>query len=333
MSIRRRDFITLLCNATAWPLAARAQQGARMRRIGVLIGGEEGDPVRQLWMTEFRAALQARGWTGGLNIQMDVHWAAADGDRARALAVDLVALKPDVLFADNTFVAEALQRATRSVPIVFARITDPIVSGFVSDLAHPGGNMTGFSNYEPTSLGKSVQFMQDIAPAVTQVGIVVSPRRWEGPAAKRSLAVILEAAAQLHLKAPPITGDSARAFEDGIVAFAREPNGGLIVPGDPTTTAYRKEIIAAANRYKMPVIGTYPFLPSDGAVLSYSAAIREQYEGAAAYVDRILKGEKPNGLPVQQPTKYEMRINLRSAKALGLTVPPSLLAIADEVIE
>jgi putative ABC transport system substrate-binding protein len=326
--MRRREFITLLGSTATWPLAAGAQQPQRMRRIGVLVGGQETDPVRRLWMAEFQTALQKLGWNDGRNIKIDSRWAAADSNRAMALANDLVALKPDVLFADNTFVAKALQAATHSVPIVFARITDPIASGFVNDLARPGANMTGFSNYERSILTKYVQFMRDVAPDVRRIGVVVSAIA-TGP----SLDVIVDAASSADSKVAAIKGDSAREFEDGIAEFAQGPKGGLIMPGDPVTTAHLRLIIGIADRYKIPVMGTYPFLPAAGGLLSYSAGIREQYEGAAGYIDRILKGEKPSELPVQLPTKYELRVNLRTAKALGLTVPPSLLATAEEVIE
>jgi putative ABC transport system substrate-binding protein len=325
--MQRRAFITLLGVAAAWPLTARAQQRERVRRIGVLVGGQETDPVRRLWMAEFQTALQKLGWSERRNIEMDARWAAADSNRATALANDLVALKPDVLFADNTFVAKALQKATRSVPVVFARITDPVASGFVSDLARPGGNMTGFSNYEGSIRAKFVQFMRDIAPEVTRIGVIVST-------IATSQDLIIDAASSASLKGTVIRGDSARELEDGIVEFAQGPKGGLIVPGDPVTTAHLRSIIGLADRFnKMPVMGTYPYLPAAGALLSYSAGVQEQYEGAAGYIDRILKGEKPSDLPVQQPTKYELRVNLRTARSLGLTIPSSLLAIADEVIE
>jgi putative ABC transport system substrate-binding protein len=331
--MNRRNLMTLLGGVAAWPVAARAQQDERTRRIGALIGGEESDPVRQLWVAGLRAALQMLGWTDGYNMRMDLRWAAADNDRARVLAADLLAVKPDVLFADNTYVAAALQRTTASVPIVFARITDPVASGFVRDLARPSGNMTGFSNYEPSILAKFVQFTRDIAPDVTRVAVIASTKQWQGESGKRSLDVVLRAASLAGLKSAIVAGDSAREFENVVVEFAREPNGGLIVPGDPVTTAHRQLIIALAGRYKMPIMGTYPYLAADVALLTYGAAIREQYQGAASYIDRILKGEKPGDLPVQQPTRYELKVNLRTAKALGLTVPPSLLATADEVIE
>jgi putative ABC transport system substrate-binding protein len=262
---------------------------------------------------------------------MTLRWAAADRDRAALLAAELVARKPDVLFSDNTFVAQALQKATRTVPIVFARISDPISSGFVGSLARPGGNMTGFSNSELSSYAKFVEFTKEIAPNVTRIGIVISEPRQNS--IDGSVDAITNAATSIGMKSTVVRADSAREVEDAVAEFGRTPNGGLIMPGDPATTAHRKLIFALAARYKLPVMGSYPFLAADGGLLAYGAATREQYEGAARYVDRILRGEMPAELPVQQPTKYELSVNLKTAKALGLTVPPSLLAIADEVIE
>jgi putative ABC transport system substrate-binding protein len=303
-----------------------------MPQIGVLVGGSESDSTRQKWMSEFRSALQRLGWTDGHNVQMTLRWGAADRERAALLAAELVARKPDVLFADNTFVAQALQKATRTVPIVFARISDPISSGFVGSLARPGGNMTGFSNSELSSYAKFVEFTKEIAPNVTRIGIVIStgPRQ---DSIGGSVDAITNAATSIGMKSTVVRADSENEVEDAIAEFGRTPNGGLIMPGDPATTAHRKLIFALAARYKLPVIGSYPFLAADGGLLAYAAATREQYEGAARYVDRILRGEMPAELPVQQPTKYELSVNLKTAKSLGLSVPPSLLAIADEVIE
>jgi putative ABC transport system substrate-binding protein len=331
--MRRRQFITLLGGAVAWPVAARAQQGERMRLIGVLVGGDESDPTRQMWIAEFRAALQKLGWVDGRNIRIDVRWAAADRNRAKAFAADLVALKPDVIFVDNTFIALAMQRTTRSVPIVFARITDPIGNGFVDGLARPGGNMTGFSNAEPSILAKFVEFTKEIAPDVTRVAIIVAAGQWRNPMGKKSLDAIANAASSVGLGSIVVEDEGAREIEDAVVRFGQVPHGGLIVPGDPVTTAHRKLIFAVATHYKLPVIGGNPDLAADGGLLSYGAAAREQYQGAASYVDRILKGEKPADLPVQQPTKYELRVNIRTAKALGLTIPTGLLATAEEIIE
>jgi putative ABC transport system substrate-binding protein len=329
--MRRREFITLLGAAIARPLAARAQQTERVRRIGVLVGGDESDPDRQSWFVEFKNALQKLGWTDGRNIRMDVRWAAADRGRAAAYAANLVALNPDALFVDNTFVAEALQMATRAVPIVFAHINDPIGSGFVDSLARPGGNMTGFSDSEPSVLAKFAEFTKQLAPSVEWVAIIVSIRQTR--AARMSVEAIAAAASSVGLKATVVEVESARKMEDAVLGFVQEPYGGLIVPGDPVTTSQRKLILALAARYKLPVLGGYRHLAADGALLSYGAKMSEQYQGAAGYIDRILKGEKPADLPVQLPTQYEMAINLRTAKALGLTVPQALLVAADEVIE
>jgi putative ABC transport system substrate-binding protein len=330
--MRRRAFVTLLGGAAvAWPIAARAQQAERVRRIGVLIGGDESDPDRRSWLAELQKALQKLGWTDGRNIRMDLRWAAADRARAAAHAADLVALSPDALFVDNTFVAEALQKATRTVPIVFAHISNPIGSGFVSGLARPGGNMTGFSDSEPSILAKFAEFTKQMAPGVKRVAIVVSARRTA--TSRLNIEAIVAAASSVGLSPNVLEVESARELEDAIVGFAQEPNGGLILPGDPVTTSHRRLILALAARYNLPVLGGYRHLAADGGLLSYGAKMSEQYQGAAGYIDRILKGEKPADLPVQQPTQYELAINLQTAKALGLAVPQNLLVGADEVIE
>ncbi|MEA3068445.1 MAG: hypothetical protein QOK41_1852 [Sphingomonadales bacterium] len=330
--MRRRAFVTLLGGAAAaWAIAARAQQAERVRRIGVLIGGDESDPDRRSWLAELQKALQKLGWTDGRNIRMDLRWAAADRARAAAHAADLVALSPDALFVDNTFVAEALQKATRTVPIVFAHISNPVGSGFVSGLARPGGNMTGFSDSEPSILAKFAEFTKQMAPGVKRVAIVVSARRTA--TSRLNIEAIVAAASSVGLSPNVLEVESARELEDAIVGFAQEPNGGLILPGDPVTTSHRRLILALAARYNLPVLGGYRQLAADGGLLSYGAKMSEQYQGAAGYIDRILKGEKPADLPVQQPTQYELAINLQTAKALGLAVPQNLLVGADEVIE
>jgi putative ABC transport system substrate-binding protein len=323
--MNRREWIALLGGAAAWPVAARAQQAERVRRIGMLIGGAESDSDRQTWIAEFKKALQKLGWVDGRNIRMDLRWAGADREHAASYSAELVALKPDALFVDNTFVAEALQKETRSVPIVFARITDPIGSGFVGSLARPGGNMTGFSNAESSTLAKFVEFTKEIAPKVTRVAII-SP-------STQTIEAVATAASSAGLRSTMVEARTAREIEDAIAGFGKEPNGGLIVPGNPVTTIHRKLMIGLAARYELPLIGGYLNLAAEGGLLTYAADQTVQYQGAAGYIDRILKGEKPGDLPVQQPTKYELIINLKTAKALGLTVPPSLLAIADEVIE
>ena len=329
--MQRRNFITLLGGAvTAWPLKARAQQPERVRRIGVLIGADESDPDRQIWIAEFRKTLTELGWIDGRNIRIDWRWAAGDRDRASTYATELVALKPDVLFGDNTFVVIELQQATRTLPIVFAMVNNPILSGFVTSLARPGGNITGFSDSEPLSLSKLPEFIKQIAPHVTSVAIIADGLT---QAAKTRTQGVATAALSVGLKVIVVEVRDTRAIEDAIVGFGQEPNGGLIVPGNPITNLHRKLILALAARYKLPVICGFRYYAADGGLLSYGTKTSEQYRGAAGYIDRILKGAKPTELPVQQPTKFELVINLKTAKALGLEVPPMLLARADEVIE
>ena len=325
-----RELTMLLGGAAAWPVAARAQVGPT-RRIGALIGADESDRERQMWIEEFRGSLLRLGWAEGRNVRIDWRWAAAERDRAKSYAAELVSLQPDLIFVDNTFTADALQRATRTLPIVFAHITNPVTSGFVSSLARPGGNITGFADSEPETRSKLVEFARQLVPDVMRIATIGSMAR--SPIGRNIIAAIATAAASLGLKNTVLEVSNDREIEDAIVEFGREPNGAVIVPGDPVTTAHRKLILAVAGRKQLPVIGGYRPLAADGALLSYGANVNEQYQGAASYVDRILKGEKPAALPVQQPTKYELRVNVRTAKALGLAVPPSLLARADEVIE
>jgi putative ABC transport system substrate-binding protein len=331
--MKRRQFITLLGGAAAWPVTARAQQGSRMRRIGALIGGAENDPTRQAWFADFRGALAKLGWIEGRGIRIDARWAAGDGNQSRAYAAELVAGQPDVLFVDNTFVAHDLQKETRTLPIVFTHITDPVGSGFVVSLARPGGNMTGFTNAEAPSLGKIVDFIKQIAPQVTHVGIMSSRLATQDPNSKSNTEGAADAVASAGLKGQVFYVENDREIENGISELGQEPNRALILPGDPLTTTHRKSIFSLAGRYKLPVAGGFAGLARDGALLNYSADPGDQYRSVATYVDRILKGAKPTDLPVQAPTKYELVINLTTARALGLTVPPALLASADEVIE
>ncbi len=331
--MNRRDLIALLGGAAAWPLAVRAQRPERMRRIGALIGGDEKDPIRQAWFAEFRGALAKLGWIEGRSIRIDARWAAGDENQSRAYAAELVTGQPDVLFVDNTFVANDLQKVTRTLPIVFTHITDPVGSGFVVSLARPGGNMTGFTNAEAPSLGKIVDFIKQIAPHVTHVGIMSFRLASQDPNSRTNTEGAAAAVASAGLKGPVFYVENNREIEMGIAELGQEPNSALILPGDPLTTTHRKLIFSLAGRYKLPVAGGFAGLARDGALLNYSADPGDQYRSAATYVDRILKGENPADLPVQQPTKYNLVINLKTAKALGLTLPPSLLAIADEVIE
>jgi putative tryptophan/tyrosine transport system substrate-binding protein len=334
--MKRRAFFTLLGGAAAscasWPLSARAQQPKRVRKIGVLIGADESDPNRRAWIDDFRNGLRELGWIEGQTIQSDWRWAAANRDRASTYAAELVALNPEVIFGDNTFVVRALQQATRTLPIVFAMVNNPLLSGFVASLARPGGNITGFSDSEPLSLSKLPEFMRQIAPLVTSVAIIADGQTLT-EAAKARTQGIATAASSVGLKVAIFEVRGAGEIESAIAAAGREPNGGLIVPGNPVTNVHRKLILSLAARHELPAICGYRYYAVDGGLLSYGTKSSEQYRGAAGYVDRILKGAKPSELPVQQPTKFELVINLKTAKALGLTVPPSLLALADEVIE
>jgi putative tryptophan/tyrosine transport system substrate-binding protein len=327
---KRRDFIAGLGSAAGWPLAGRAQQGEPVRRIAALIGVDESQVSRQTWVAEFRKRLHELGWIEGRNLQINWRWAAGDRDRARRYASELVALRPDVLFGDNTFVVAALLEATRILPIVFALVNNPIGSGFVRSLAHPGGNVTGFADSEPLSLVKLGEFVKQVAPHVERV--VILGQFYEALGESR-LRLVETSAASLGLKSVIAEVHDTRGLEDVVAAFAQDPNGVLIIPGDPFTAIHGKLILTLALHYELPTISGYRDFTSDGGLLSYGTKAVDQYRGAADYVGRIFKGARPDELPVQQPTRFELIINLKTAKALGLTVPPTLLALADEVIE
>jgi putative tryptophan/tyrosine transport system substrate-binding protein len=326
--MRRREFITLGGAAAAWPLRARAQQDGRVRRIGALIGGDEGDVERQASVAALRKALQDLGWTEGRNLRIDLRWAASDANRARTYAVELVALNPDVMFADNTFVVAALQQATRILPIVFARVTDPADRGFVSSLARPGGNITGFADRESSSLGKLAEFMKEIAPQVARVALITSTI-----ANIRGVQEAGAAASSVGLRHVVAVVKEPREIEEAIVALGTEPNGSLIIVSDPFVMFHRRLIIELAARHKLPAIYSIADYVRDGGLMSYGVDRFEQYRGAAGYIDRILKGAKPADLPVQLPIKYQLVVNMKTAKALGLDMPPSILMRIDEVIE
>jgi putative tryptophan/tyrosine transport system substrate-binding protein len=327
--MRRREFITLLGGAAAWPLAARAQQPERMRRIGVLMAFAENDPEVQANITAFRQALQKLGWTDGRNARVDYRWGGADSERIRGYAIELV-VKPDVILVSTALVLQPLRQETRSIPIVFTQIGEPVQSGVVASLAHPGGNITGFAAFGASVWGKSLEVLKEVAPHVARVAVILNPD--QAPQAGMWRAV--EAAApSLAVKATATPVRNAVEIERAINAFAREPNGGLIVLPSGPTIVHRELIIALAARHRLPAI--YPYRPfvAAGGLICYGLDLAEQYRGAAAYVDRILRGEKPADLPVQQPTKFELVINLTTAKALGLKIPESFLLRADEVIE
>jgi putative ABC transport system substrate-binding protein len=326
----RRDFITLLGGAVAWPLAARAQQGDRVRRIGVLMSGDENDPVSKTSVAAFTQALAGLGWTDGRNVRMDFRWAGADIDRMRALAREIVGLQPDTILTGVAPATIALQRETRTIPIVFASVGDPVAAGLVERLNQPGGNITGFGVLEATLGGKWIELLSEIAPGLKRSAIMFNPDT--SPA---SVYVPSFEMAARSLKVVPIIAPVHNdvEIETAITALGREPGGGLVVMPEVFTFAHRAPIISAAARNNVPAVYYRSELARDGGLLSYGVDTVDVWRRAASYVDRILRGEKPGDLPVQLPTKYEMVVNRKTAKALGLEVPLSILVRADEVIE
>jgi putative ABC transport system substrate-binding protein len=327
--MKRREFITLLGGAAvAWPLAARAQPGARIRRIGVLVGLPADDPEGQVRITAFAQGLQEAGWTVGRNVRIDYRWAGAD--RHRQCAAELVALAPDVILAATSLSVAAVQELTRTIPIVFVQVIDPVSGGFAATLARPGGNATGFTVFEYNISGKWLQLLKEVAPRVTRAAVIRNPT-----AASQigQLGAIQSVAPSVGVELRPIEARGAEEIERAVTAFASESNGGLIVLGGASALAHRELIIRLAARHQLPAVYTDRVWVTEGGLISYDPDRIDQYRRAAAYVDRILKGEKPADLPVQAPTKYELVINLKTAKALGLEVPPTLLTIAAEVIE
>jgi putative ABC transport system substrate-binding protein len=328
--MRRRAFILALAGAAACPFAARAQQTERMRRIGVLQPISESDPEAQLRKAAFVAGLQKLGWTEGANVTIDYRWGGGDSERTRHYAAELVGLKPDVIWTGGALPLLPLKRATRTIPIVFSQVYDPVGSGFVASLTHPGGNITGFTLGEFSMGGKTVEVLKEVAPRVNRVAVILNLDQPPHVAMWRAI----EATAPsfgVHLTAADVQGPAE--IERAIEACAREPNGGLVVLPSPITIVHRELIIALAARHRLPAAYGFRFFVTSGGLVSYGVDPVDQSRQAAGYVARILKGEKPADLPVQQPTKYELAINLKTAKALGLEVPESLLARADEVIE
>jgi putative tryptophan/tyrosine transport system substrate-binding protein len=328
----RRQIITLLGGAAvAWPLAARAQQPERVRRIGVLMAATADDPEYQTRMGAFQQGLALLGWTDGRNVRIDTRWATTNADDIRKHAVELAALAPDVILAGTgtTTVAPLLQ-VTRTVPIVFVVVIDPVGAGFVASLARPGGNATGFLMFEYGLSGKWLEVLKQIAPGVKRVAVLRDPTIASGIG---QFGAIQSAAPSLGMEATPVNVRDVDEIEHAIAAFARSSNGGVVVPASPEATRHRDLIIALAARHRLPVVYASRYFVIDGGLISYGPDIVDQYRRAAGYVDRILKGEKPADLPVQAPTKYELVINLKTARALGLEISPTLLARADEVIE
>jgi putative ABC transport system substrate-binding protein len=327
--VRRRQFITLLGGAAAWPLAAHAQQGARVRRIGVLLPAAADDADYQARIGAFLQALALSGWTIGRNVRIDTRWATPNAAEIRRHAAELVALAPDVILAHGASTVGPLLQATRTVPVVFPVISDPVAAGYVESLARPGGNVTGFMIFEYSMGGKWLELLKQIAPGVTRAAVLRDPTQ----SGASQFTAIQTVAPSLRVEVSPVNTRDAGEIERAVAAFARAPNGGLIVTAGPAVTLHRELIITLAARHKLPAVYYERFFAVAGGLISYGPDYVDQYRRAAGYVDRILNGEKPADLPVQAPTKYETVLNLKTAKALGLDVPPTVLARADEVIE
>ena len=325
--MKRREFITLIGGMAAWPLATRAQQPERMRRVGVLMNVDDAD--NRANYAAFLQAFQQLGWIDGQNVRIETRWAGGSASDLRKYATDIVALAPDVIFANATAAMTPLLQATHTVPIVFANVADPVGAGFVETMARPGGNTTGFIQFEYGLSGKWVELLKQIAPGITRAAVLRDPNI---PTGIGQFAIIQSVAPSVGVEVTAINVRHAGEIERAITAFARSPNGGLIVTSSGLL-AHRELIIALAAQHKLPAVYYRRLYVDKGGLVSYGYDIVQQFRGAAGYVDRILKGEKPADLPVQAPTKYELVINLKTAKALGLPVSPTLLARADEVIE
>ena len=327
--LKRREFVKVLGGAVVWPIAARAQQGQRMRRIGVLMNLAADDPVSIARAKAFVEGLQALGWTNGRNVHLDYRWAEGKPDLFQRYASELVALAPEIILTSGGAGIPPVLQATRTIPVVFVIAPDPVGNGFVASLSRPGGNATGFMNFEYNLAAKWVELLKEVAPNVTRVGVL----RDASVHGIGQFAVIQSVATSLHVDVMPIHVQDAVQIERDVQALAQSPNGGLVLTAAPAAPGHRDLIIALAARHKLPAIYVERLFVAAGGLLSYGPDFADQYRRAASYVDRILKGEKPADLPVQAPTKYELAINLKTAKALGLTVPPTLLGRADEVLE
>ena len=329
----RRKFISLLGGAVAaWPLAARAQQRERMRLIGMLLPFAENDEKTRGDLDLFREQLRQRGWTEHQNVEITIRWAAGDVGRIQTLAKELVALKPDVILGRSTPVTKAIAHESTAIPIVFVVVSDPVGDGIVASFARPGGNVTGFTNVEASLGSKWVEVLKEVSPAISRVAVIFDPNASPG-GGTYYLHLIEAAAASVAIKEFPTPVHDASEIERAIVSFAQEPNGGLIVLPDVTTGADRALIIGLAARHRLPAVYPFRYMVAEGGLVSYGEDVGDLYRRAATYVDRILRGEQPPDLPVQAPTKFELAINLKTAKALGIDVPLHLQQLADDVIE
>jgi putative tryptophan/tyrosine transport system substrate-binding protein len=328
--MRRREFITLIGSAAVVPLVARAQPSESMRRVGVLMSTAADDREGQARIAAFRQGLQKLGWTEGQNVRLDIRWGGGDADLDRRFAAELVALTPDVILATASSTVAALQGATRTVPVVFAHAVDPVAAGFVDSLARPGGNATGFVLFEYGISAKWLELLKEIAPSVTRAGVLRDPAMAAGTG---QFGALQSVAPSFGVELSPVNVRDAGEIERVVTAFARSSNGGLIVTASPLATLHRDLIVALAARHKLCAVYNLRLFVTAGGLISYGSDVPDLLRRAAGYVDRILKGEKPADLPVQAPTKFEMVVNIKTARALGITVPPSLLARADEVIE
>ena len=329
--MRRREVIALLGGSTLWPAVAHAQRPARMRRIGMMVVNAESDPVGQARVAAFRRGLRELGWTEDRNIRIEYRWAVGEPDRALAYATELAALGPDVILANGTPALAALHRATRRIPIVFVVVVDPVGAGYVRSLAHPGGNITGFSTFEPDIGGKWLELLKEITPGLKRVAAIVDPAFGGFAALWRAIEGM---APELGLEVTSLNfHDPADDIDSAVAAFARQPGGALIVLPTAINNRYRDRIFSLAARHRLPAIYPFRLYATGGGLMSYGFDANDLFRKGASYVDRILKGESPANLPVQAPTKFELIINLKTARALGLDIPQSLLLRADEVIE
>jgi putative tryptophan/tyrosine transport system substrate-binding protein len=329
--MRRREFIALL-SSTGWALAARAQSGDRVRRVGALIGGSASDPDLQSNAHALEKSLQNLGWIAGRNLTIDYRWGEGNFVRMRGLAKELFDKAPDVLLAVGGVPLLVFRDATHTVPIIFARVSDPVGQHFVDNVVRPGGNVTGFTNFEPSMSGKWLQVLKDVAPSITQVGVIANPET-SHPGLDDYLPSILAAAVPLSITATKLPVKNLDDIERAIASAADRPSGGLIIVPDAFLLSNRGAVIEQANKYRLPAIYPFRFFASEGGLVSYGIDPDQQFPGVASYIDRVLKGEKPGDMPVQAPTKFQLVINLKTAKAIGLTVPQPMLLLADEVIE